>query len=510
MKPSFLLIFCLAVGMQCSAQWSNVHGYLDTNQISAMFNANADMFYDFGQTSYFLVPKNTNVPKSTIFASALWIGGLDKNNYLHEAAMTYRQNGSDFWAGPLDTTTAKSDSTISLKYDYLWKISRADINAFLLDKSIIPPSFLSWPAHGDSAAHQARFLAPFLDADHDNKYNPAKGDYPKIEGDQALYWIFNDQNVAHTETKALPLGIEVQTMAYEYACGQDPLQYTVFLHYKIINRSANDYHDVYLGQWTDFDIGDGFDDYIGSDSSLQLFYGYNGEKTDLKYGTDVPAQGVLFLNRPLNVFTYYQNDFTVNGNPERDLHYYYYLQGKNKSGDYIDPYSRLMYNGDPVDSTGNTEYNHMNKPGDRRGLGATGPFSLKAGESLDFDIAFVTGFGAGDLTSNIKLMKKNAARLLDAYSKGDVSCETTSIQNTATKGPKFSMYPNPAGQLIHITTNSTGVVDIYGITGRKIKTFTVSGSSTLDVSNLSAGIYLLRLTTAHGQSSQKLIIQKSE
>jgi hypothetical protein len=31
-------------------------------------------------------------------------------------------------------------------------------------------------------------------------YNPNDGDYPKIKGDQTLYFIFNDKLAAHTNT----------------------------------------------------------------------------------------------------------------------------------------------------------------------------------------------------------------------------------------------------------------------------------------------------------------------
>ena len=34
------------------------------------------------------------------------IGGVDAGGQLKVAAMTYRQGGSDFWTGPLNTTTA--------------------------------------------------------------------------------------------------------------------------------------------------------------------------------------------------------------------------------------------------------------------------------------------------------------------------------------------------------------------------------------------------------------------
>ena len=35
-------------------------------------------------------------------------------------------------------------------------------------------------------------LAPFVDVDNDGNYNPLNGDYPKIKGNQSIWWVMND------------------------------------------------------------------------------------------------------------------------------------------------------------------------------------------------------------------------------------------------------------------------------------------------------------------------------
>ena len=37
-----------------------------------------------------------------------------------------------------------------------------------------------------------RNLAPFVDQKGDGIYDPTEGDYPDIEGDQAIWWVMND------------------------------------------------------------------------------------------------------------------------------------------------------------------------------------------------------------------------------------------------------------------------------------------------------------------------------
>ncbi|MBK7691106.1 MAG: hypothetical protein IPJ31_08310 [Bacteroidetes bacterium] len=57
-------------------------------------------------------------------------------------------------------------------------------------------------------------MAPFVDVNNDNIYNALDGDYPDIEGEQALWWVFNDNGKTHNETNGLPLKIEVKALAY--------------------------------------------------------------------------------------------------------------------------------------------------------------------------------------------------------------------------------------------------------------------------------------------------------
>jgi hypothetical protein len=86
-----------------------------------------------------------------------------------------------------------------LNYDKIWKVSYTDINNFITafnsGSVVATPDMLTWPAHG--SGNNSRNLAPFVDYNGDGIYNPNDGDYPKIKGDQTLYFIFNDKLAAH-------------------------------------------------------------------------------------------------------------------------------------------------------------------------------------------------------------------------------------------------------------------------------------------------------------------------
>ena len=76
---------------------------LDVNNVRATMLGGGDMWWDLNEAQY-EIPKGGF--KNSLFAGALWIGGVDDGGQLKAAAQTYRQGGDDFWPGLLDITTA--------------------------------------------------------------------------------------------------------------------------------------------------------------------------------------------------------------------------------------------------------------------------------------------------------------------------------------------------------------------------------------------------------------------
>ena len=337
--------------------------------------------------------------KSTIFQHTLWFGGLDTADSLHLAAFRFGQVGTDYWAGPLKTTDASTELMGMLKYYHVWTVTRAEINDFIAHHGEAgyetPDDILTWPAHGEG--DYAANLAPFVDVDGDGHYNPEAGDYPEIKGDLCLFFIFNDSYADHTESSGNKLGLEVHAMVYAYENPKDePLYNTVFFNYEFFNRSSNDYHDVYLGLWSDWDIGYGWDDYVGCDVRRGTCFAYNGTPFDGQgepeaYGDNPPVQVLTILAGPymdadgrdnpeyngdcdalfngahpadkyayngfnfgngitddermgMTGFLYHNNIFGVNGDPEVAEDYYNYLRGQWKNG------TPMLYGGDGLTS----------------------------------------------------------------------------------------------------------------------------------------------------------------
>ena len=549
-----------------------MQGYstLDINEVRAGIMNRGDMFWDiFGTTNArYEVPKNSGI--SAKFASALWIGGFDNGGVLHEAAMTYRQTGSDYWPGPLDTITGTIDSATSALYDKIWKIDRLNIEEFKTNYAngsvqngtyTVSNDILTWPAIG--TGNYMHNMAPYVDVNGDGLYKPLiDGDYPKITGDQMCYWIFNDNLAAHTESGGIPLKVEFHASAYAFTCPQitdslKALNYTTFYNFEIYNRGSDNFHDTYIGDWDDADLGYYQDDFVGCNPASNYGFEYNGTAIDgsgqpTAYGAKPPMISTVVLNGPLaeandgidnnnngivdeageknlmTSFLSFNNSANpINGNPGSSsggaaADYYNYSQGfwKNATpmtygGNGTTPgaqQTNFMFDGPPAGG-GWSENTALNVPNDRRFVMGCGPFNLNAGQHVNFNYALVW---TRDLVSNYSignLYNKNLADVkkvqqwyaTDNYpSCYDLQVGVGSLEKS---NNSFSLYPNPANTQITIAYKAetkNARIEIFNATGQKINSFVYfNQSQTLDISDFSNGLYLVKITDGKNSSVQR-------
>ncbi len=524
---NLVLLICISVtfSFACNAQGFDGHDSLDINNISCRINVLGDNFDNGTQSaSSFFAPINTNM--STVFVSSLWIGGYENGN-LKEAAMTYRQGGVDFYPGPLDTTNTSISSHTMNKWNKVWKVKRSEVNDFIKNGTLYT-SIVNWPGSGDSGTYESHFMAPYINVSGGNKYNPLKGDYPDIKGDEMIWWVMNDKGGLHNTTMSNPMGIEVRGEAYAFNRPDNAaLNNTIFLDYKVINRSKTDLDSVYLSLWTDFDIGYAFDDYVGSAPKLSAFYGYNGTPTDAVYGTNTPVESVIFLKDSMSRFMYYNNDASpVNGNPgypyPAPQDYYNYMKGVWKNGACMKYGSKdgvsgtqctdFMFDGSPADSvSGWTEHNVGNLPGDRRGLGSIGPLTIKAGQTYDVPVAYVFsrqthGNTEINFDSTVQYWKQVKAFYNSNYT-------STGINSLVTNVNPINVYPNPASDFIFIQCPNQNPIRfvITDMTGRILRITNCQrgvNMQNIDVSGLSNGIYSIISETNTGVSVDKFVISR--
>jgi len=366
------------VARDCKPATSSID--LDINNVRAKLMTGGDMWWDQGtNTAKYEVPKGSG--KNSLFAGSAWIGGYDPQGNLKVAAQTYRQDGNDYWPGPLEANGYTTSSATCSEWDRFWRVNRSDINVFrdLIKKGSTEyqtnPAYkdiLQWPGRGNTKAlgnsggvldlvvSGNRDYAPFVDVSGpngkpDGLYQPELGDYPDILGDQYIWWVFNDEGNIKQQTQTDAIGMEVQASAFAFAT-KDNLNNATFYNYRMINRSPSTLDTAFIATWTDADLGYAFDDFIGCDTARGLGILYNGKSIDgngepTSYGSQVPMVGVDFFigpkrfypnpNKPgtdtfvklkMTAFTYFNNDQTAIGNPTNGQQIYGYMTGTNRGG----------------------------------------------------------------------------------------------------------------------------------------------------------------------------------
>ncbi len=440
----------LITNFQYFATLSNGYQYLDLYRMRAPVLASGTLF-NFNSIlgrNVFEAPKGTG--KSPMFIAMPWMAGLDQNNQLHLAAQRYTQIGNDFFPGTLKVNSANPSGNTD--HARVWKVSRQEIDyhAAHWNQSgyAMPEAIMSWPGNGNALYDEAPILAPFADINQNGYYEPDQGEYPVIRGEQAIYFIYNDAAAPHTESGGEPLGLEVHGMAYvmrdsSSMTGVNNTDNTIFLHYTIINRSQNDYHQMKLAMFSDIDIGYAYNDYVGCDTILDSYFIYNAPGVDSVssgcyycYSDVLPAMGLTFLSHKMQSFSAYNNIGTLPSycvDPEISTHYWNVMNGLFRDGSPMtyggNGYGgsipvNYMFPGDPIDSTQWSDMSAGNLPFDRRGVGVIEFDSLGAGQSVCLDFAFVFDdeLNGTDNTINVTLLKKRIGEIRTFFFDQQLEC----------------------------------------------------------------------------------------
>ena len=322
-----------------------------------------------------------------------------------------------------------------VRRDYLTADLRADAASFnFIDISDVTPThtadlfaqyahdWVHWPADKG---------APYEDIDGNGSYNFAT-DIPGFPGaSQTIWFVSNDldDNVASLLAGAPSIGLEMQMTLWAYDIPNTLLLgSTIFKRVRLIytgrvgGRSNAHIDTMYVTQWSDPDLGDFGDDFVGWDSTLQMGYVYNSNSIDSEYanfGLNPPAAGYTLLKGPVmgtetlvsNSFTFFESGAI--GEPDRGvytgtLQWFNLMEGFLARPEYpqqvplIDPITNTATNfwlsGNPIDQSGWVDGLFL-PPGDRRMLVTTGPFEMALGDTQDIVIAFVGGIGLDNISS---------------------------------------------------------------------------------------------------------------
>ncbi|MCD4693275.1 MAG: T9SS type A sorting domain-containing protein, partial [Calditrichales bacterium] len=303
--------------------------------------------------------------KYVVYSSGVWVGAK-VGEEIHTAISAKSSGIEEFAPGPIDESGQAADPTDPRFRVY--KIHLGDNNS--------NPDYAEWPAD--------------LGAPVDENGNP------KHLGDQTIFVVYNDLNEDnHSRTGSTPLCAEIQQTVFAWD-DEGALGNTLFLRFKVINKSNDVWEDTYFALWSEPDVGYCGDYLVGIDVDKNMGYAYNGSNQDDNYRSGPPAVGYdilkgAYYTKPIQAFAYY--DYTLPdefNEPQTGPECYNYLQGLNRYGNpYFDTVANkdtvFALNGDPVAETGWTDSNK----GDRRFLLSTGPFDLHPGQAKEIVAAII-------------------------------------------------------------------------------------------------------------------------
>ncbi|MBT5467452.1 MAG: T9SS type A sorting domain-containing protein [Candidatus Marinimicrobia bacterium] len=349
-----------------------------------------------------------------IYASGLWMAGK-VDGEIRTAVAEYEP---EFTAG-----TWESEGDDPNGEYRLYKVNKVDMN-----NPAANPDFAAWPVDQG---------APWIDEDGDGVYTPMPGgvDHPDFIGDQVMFFVMMDGvGTDHSVFSTDPLGLEIQTTIWGYN-RNDAFGDMMFVKSRIFNKGGNDITDTYLGLWSDPDLGDASDDFVGCDTALSLGITYN-DGADSYYGTGAPAIGYDFFqaafpsgditdttwafdeyragysNQQMSSFVKYINGDDVYTDPNDADEAYNYLSGFLRDGTpFINSAtglpSKFVHMDDPndnVDANDDVWVDGDDNPSDdRRFLMNVGPFDFDAGAEAEVVYGIIMSQGSDALASVTKL-----------------------------------------------------------------------------------------------------------
>jgi hypothetical protein len=328
-----------------------------------------------------------------LFSSGLWMAGKVGGEIRTSLAYYFSGSaGSEFRPGPLGYETS---DTSELR---VYKISINDLISPGMD-------WLEWPV---------QFGAPV-----DSNGNPL------LVGDQTLFSVYNDDGEERPLLRSssdLPFYAEVRQNAYAYD-REKYLGDVIFIEYEIENRSEQIWDSVFVGQYSDPDLGNAGNDLLGSRPDLSMMYTYSDDFDDDFEGIGYPVIGAILLTGEKVGQQYYQHYKT---GITRDASFFplspeeavYELRGFNYEGaDFINPLtlqpSKFLYTGDPRYNLGWLDP----EPDDKRMLISTGPFKVRPGEKIVFKIAFAS-VAADDKNTALGNLYELSEKVIDWHNYG--------------------------------------------------------------------------------------------
>lgn len=429
--------------------------------------------------------------------AGLWISALDPSNNLYINAQLVLDTAKfDVGYGPLDTFTGKQAEG---DWNKVWQVDAETISEHKQNYAntgyTVPANIENWPAI--SGTDLIRFLAPFADVNGNEIYDPEYGDYPYIQGDRAIYCIYNDNSGEHKVSKGAPLGIEVHLMLYQ----KNEFPQIFFCEYYIINRSDRQYKDIKIGFMLGGQNGNPADNFAATQSTQNTVYIYNGDDIDEGvFNNQLPFVFCKWLSHPLESSIAFEKSSDLKrGLAQSAAEFDSYLHAKWRDQSRLNFGDSGVGNGNPSSFIYNYDSNWnedagIRLAGERNMLSVIGINALGLRSYVRCELAL--GYGFYGNTENVHEIVKSESQKLQALA------GLEAVVPLALK-----QFPNPSREYFVIETEEVGeyeikITDIQGHTLYNNNIFI--NHRWLCNEKLLPGVYILELNR-NGRMFKKLI-----
>lgn len=522
----------LIIGAQCQPAVSEFP--LMGPGISTVFNQGG-LWID----GYVYAPNSSiaNPPVTTIRSGALWMGGYDDEGKLKLASeVPGSASISPYFAGPLDLESGLPDGENCTNFDRFWPITRGEINSFLediADGSLDNFHFnvQSWPGRSNPLSDDNngfelpdREFAPFVDTNSDGLYNPLDGDYPKIKGTSALYWVYN------TYAEEPPISnrpqLEVHAMAHSFEVENNTMDRTTVYDFTIYNRGGVLTNFV-TSLWMDPKLGCGVDDYLATLPDQQTVMIYNKDQTDglfscsctgsNTYCEEPPTMGIRQLDctegggKSLTSTMYYINGLDSEGlpfqvtEPLNKEQEFYFMNAQWKDGSQLtrgsagvnqDEPTNFVFDGNPADA-GSWNMCNVGVPDiDYSILLNSGPIDLETGASTQVSYAVFMVNDVALPCPDTEVVAQASTEICNFLT------NVTSTQEAPTE-VGLQIMPNPATHEVQIATPGTVLtfLQVFDANGRQVahRETAPATNYTLNVAPWPKGLYFFQVMTDQGK-----------
>jgi len=341
---------------------------------------------------------------------------------------------------------------------------------------------------------------------------------------------------------------DVPTDVFTFVTDQPPFYLStlegssIYIQYKLYNKGDKTIDSMYVGFWSDADLG-GYptDNLAGCDTLNDIWFCYNGDNDDPAYGSPPPALGFKYLYGPVvpaaDSTAYFDGSYLTDHmnlamssfmtwccpglDPETYYDVYWAFHGINRMGKpyvygaVLPPETLMyMYSGDPVAGTGDLDL----YPGTRRMLSGSGPFDMAPGDSQYVLIKMAVAEGTdylNSITEVISMLNEPYDPMTDVNDgRADVLPNRFHVRQN---------YPNPFNPDTRIDytlpSRARVTIDIYNILGQRVRRlvdenkpagehFVIWDGTDESRQNVASGLYFYRVRAGDSVDSKKMLLLK--